>query len=249
MYKYILIIVVFAFLPDMKAMHNDDHKFLNVEYHFCSFKEGMGMNDLMKSVKKFNSFLKQNSSEQSYQAALLVAKYDMDSEYDYIWYGAWPSRKAKAMSLDNWNLKGSDINNEFGAISECDSASGYQYVARDGGNQASSSPAPVYYRWCNMNEGVTRAEVRETVDEWNNVAVKAGYKGSSRIFYPMIGTRTSFDADTIFVDIPGSHMNEHHNWELRRENPQWWEKTGPKFDEQLTCSDNTVQYEAIALTN
>ena len=72
MNKYIFLIIVFIFFPDLKAMHNDDHKFLNVEYHFCSFKANMGMNDLMKSVKKFNSFLKQNSSKQSYQAALLV---------------------------------------------------------------------------------------------------------------------------------------------------------------------------------
>ena len=249
MKKIFLLIITIIFLPNINAVHNEDHKFLSVEYHFCSFNEGMGMTDLMSVVKKFNKFLDQHSDEQSYQAALLVAKYDMDNQYDYIWYGGWPSRKLKAQSLDNWNENGQDIAAEFSTVSKCDSASGYQYVARDGGITASNTPSPVYYRWCNMKEGVSRSDVRETIDEWTAAVTKAGYKGTSRIFYPTIGSRESFEADTIFVDIPGSHMNDYDNWQLRRDNPEWWEKTGPKFNEQLQCGESVVQYDAISLTD
>jgi hypothetical protein len=225
----------------------DNHEkgtWVAAEYHFCHFNEGQGHDDLMNVVGKFNKFLEKHREAGSYDAIKLVEAYDVDSDYDYVWIGHWPSMKDMANATQNWMDNGQELNAEFAAVSRCDAVKGFQYIYL--ASPPDSDPWPINYRYCTLKEGKTNRQVREFADTMAEVMVADGAKGGGRFFYLSHGSVKELPYDFVWASSPGSFANQYHNWELRQKNG-WWQQFREEYRSLMECSTD-VQYLATYMT-
>ena len=164
-----------------------------VEAFFCDYQPGKGMSDLMDVAKRFAKWADKN--DPSYSAWILTPAYGQFTELpQVVWLGSNPSGNEMGKAQVTWRASGGDLQKAFDKVIAC-------------GAHSVASSVPISPPEGNPGDGVvmfTQCEIDDDSDWMKAIAAHKSYsaamrglgsKGSTWLFFPMIGGSADSDFD------------------------------------------------------
>jgi hypothetical protein len=164
-----------------------------VEAFYCNYQPGKGMNDLMQVAQRFDKWADKNDA--SYSAWILTPAYGQFTELpDVLWLGSNPSGIEMGKAQTAWRASGGELQKAFDSVMAC----GGHAVATSVEINAPDGPpgdGVVMFTQCSLDDGSDSMKAIAAHKKYSAAMRGLGAKGSSWLFFPMIGGSTDRDFD------------------------------------------------------
>jgi hypothetical protein len=188
-----------------------------VELFACKWREGKGMDDLLKVTERWKQWADENAP--GYDAWILTPYFVSGNDpMDVGWIGSWRTSADMAAQMGSWMTADEGIGAEFDKVVDCSDShalmASYPLQPRTG----PPGSGPVWFASCSLQDGV---EVDKAIEAHaRNVAilrdresgvqrqgnVKTGVKMSSWVFVPALGAG-DLDFDYYSVVYHGTYAD------------------------------------------
>ena len=209
-----------------------------IEAFYCNIREGKDRKDIEKAIDKFNAWSDASDENDGYMAWMMVPQFATHPDTpDLIWLGSWENGVEMGKGIGAYLAEGADIQASFEAALDC---SGHALASSVEINAPNGPPenGVVMFNQCSYADGKNYQDAMGAHKANAAAMTEMGSKGSSWMFFPMIGSNTeSFDywAVTGFQNYPdfGAAYEMYVNG-------GGWQKAMGIMQGNVTCGDPTV---------
>ena len=177
----------------------DDHippSFFPIETYACSYNEGKGLSDFLKTGAKWSKWVNKNYPSAGFAAVLtpyLANVSEMSS--DVFWMNISPTFEAMGSWQDDWVANGSALVEEFDEVCANDSHS--MFVG-----QAVKAPTPngpttgyIAFESCSLKEGASMQKLLVADKKFRQRRASLGNDSPSIRWWPMAGVSRQMEGD------------------------------------------------------
>jgi hypothetical protein len=213
-----------------------------VELYACKWRQGKGMDDLLKVTEHWEKWADQNAP--GYSAWILSPYFvTTDEPMDVGWIGSWTTGANMATTIGSWLTQKEGIGAEFNEVVDCSNShalmASYPLQPRTG----PPGSGPVWFAKCTLADGVDQATA--IAAHARNLAIlkarDVGGEVSSWVFVPALGAGNR-DFDYYSVVYHGTYADLGANFD-RYFNAGGMKRAWDNMKDVARC-DNPYLYDA-----